>query len=342
MKSETLVYYKYKPTIKSNLAGKFCTVPFSMIEIDEDGDVMLCGCQYHMPYVVGNIYHNSITDIWQNPSAKTVRDSVIAGEFTYCNWTCPNLQNAPPRPEVIPDPGVFPVWVKIDLDRSCNLKCPSCRETVIQEKDNVRITKQQEIFSEIINQASNTPNVNYTIFPIGSGEVFASRSGLHFLKSLIEYPHNNIQLAICTNGTLLWHHRDLVDKLIHQMSFTVSIDAATAETYALVRGGNWEELQLGIDRYQKNIQHFTFVVQEKNWHEIESVAAYADKLGKRVDYQKFLDWGHWSTDWWHQNNPLDRHKDHYSAVLGVLNQVRQRYPKCTFSTELINLMNKVK
>jgi MoaA/NifB/PqqE/SkfB family radical SAM enzyme len=126
------------------------------------------------------------------------------------------------------------------------------------------------------------------------------------------------------------------------MSFTVSIDAATAETYALVRGGNWEELQLGINRYQKNIQHFTFVVQEKNWHEIELIAEYADQLGKRVDYQKFLDWGHWTNNWWHENNPLDRHKDHYLAVLGALNQVRQRYPKCTFSTEIINLMNKVK
>ena len=34
MKSETLVYYKYKPTVKPNLAGKFCAIPFSMIEID--------------------------------------------------------------------------------------------------------------------------------------------------------------------------------------------------------------------------------------------------------------------------------------------------------------------
>lgn len=340
MKPEVLVHYKYRPTVKPNYAGKFCYNPYQMIEIDEDGDVMLCGCQFHMPYAIGNIYQSSIKEIWHNAQAQLVRDSVAAGEFTYCNWACPNLQYLPPRPDIIPKADEFPTNIKIDLDRSCNLKCPSCREHIIQEKNNQKIQKQKAIFNEIFDYAMSHPEQQFRLFPINSGEILASHSGLEFLRRLQHYPYSNIQVTSPSNGTLLWHHQDLIDCIQDKISFTISIDAATELTYAQVRGGNWQDLQKGISRYQSIIQHFCFVVQEANWHEIEQVAEYADRFAKRVDYQKLEDWGHWSSEWWQQNNPLNRHKAHYNDVLDMLRQTRNRFPKSTFSTNLVNLMNK--
>lgn len=340
MKPEVLVHYKYRPTVKPQHTGKFCYNPYHMIEIDEDGDVMLCGCQFHMPYVVGNIYQNSIKDIWLNANSKLVRDSVAAGEFTYCNWSCPNLQHLELRPNVLPNIGEFPTSIKIDLDRSCNLKCASCREHLIQEKNTQRIATQKAIFNEIFDYASSHTDQQFRIFPMGSGEVLASHSGLEFLRKLQHYPYSNIQVTAPSNGTLLWHHRDLIDSIQDKINFTISIDAATEETYAQVRGGNWQELQQGIQRYRSIIQHFCFVVQEANWREIEQFAEYADQLGLRADYQKLEDWGHWSVEWWFENNPLDRKKSHYHDVIDLLCRTRNRFPRSSFASNLVNLMNK--
>jgi molybdenum cofactor biosynthesis enzyme MoaA len=157
---------------------------------------------------------------------------------------------------------------------------------------------------------------------------------------LQQYSHSNIQVTSPSNGTLLWHHRDLLDRIQDKISFTISIDAATTQTYAQVRGGNWDDLQQGIHRYQSIIQHFCFVVQEQNWREIKQFAEYARALGRRADYQKLEDWGHWSSEWWFQNNPLDRSKPHYNDVLAMLRQTRDQYPESSFATSLVNLMNK--
>jgi hypothetical protein len=97
-----------------------------------------------MPYTIGNIYNNTLQEIWLSHSAEQVRQSVSDGDFTYCNWACSALLNLPLRPSQLPVVNPFPKIIKIDLDRSCNLKCPSCREHVIIEKNSARIDKQIE------------------------------------------------------------------------------------------------------------------------------------------------------------------------------------------------------
>lgn len=340
MKPEVLVFYKYRPAVKSMHAGKFCHDPYEIMEIDEDGDVMLCGCQFHMPYVIGNVYKDTISDIWQNQEAAKVRDSVVRGEFAYCNWSCPKLNYLVDLPEVIPAVGNFPRSIKIDLDRSCNLKCPSCREHLIQEKDNYKIQKQKQIFQEVVDYALSHPDQHFKIFPTASGELLASHSGLEFLRSMQNYPYPNLEIIFSSNGTLLWHHQELINHVIDRVGISVSIDAATPETYAQVRGGNWDDLLKGLHLYQGKIQQLNFVVQQANWQEIESIAKFAESLNTRVDYQKLENWGHWNPDWWHENNALDRTRDYYDDVITALTNVRTRFPRSTFAAGLVNLMNK--
>lgn len=340
MKPEVLVFYRYRPTVKPQYQGKFCWDPYTTVEIDEDGDVMLCGCQFHMPYVIGNIYNQSLEDIWHNSEAQKVRQSVLAGEFTYCNWACPKLNQLESTPVEHPVTPNFPSIVKIDLDRSCNLKCPSCRESVIQEKNNARIELQKSIFDQIVSKAKANPNQQFKIYPIGSGEILASHSGLAFLRSLAEYPYQNLDILFSSNGTLLWHHRSMLDAIIDQIAFSVSLDAATQETYAQVRGGDWDAVMQGLEHYQGKILHISFVVQQHNWHEIVDIAKLAQQLGTRVDYQKLENWGHWNPEWWQENNIMDRKKSDFAQALDLLRYVKQHYPRSTFAGGLVNMMNK--
>ena len=330
MHADTLKFYKYNPVKKPQYNGKFCSFPWDVVQIDEDGDVMLCGCQLHMPYVIGNVYKDTLQNIWANTQADQVRQSVLDGDFTYCNWDCPTLMIMPARPAVLPVLQDFPPAIKIDLDRSCNLKCPSCRESIIIEKSGPKINKQVELYQEIVAWARSNPDKQIKIVPVSSGEVFASHSGLAFLKSLEDYPYDNIRVSITTNGNLLNRNRDLLTK-IHRLidSVGVSVDAATPETYALVRGGDWEELMLGL-KFVRDILKIdlslNFCIQQHNWMEIEQFAEFIDRFKVTVNYQKLLDWGHWDSTWWHNNNVFDRKKETFELALDKLQKVIKKYP----------------
>jgi radical SAM protein with 4Fe4S-binding SPASM domain len=330
MHIDTLKFYKYAPVKKPKYKGKFCGVPFNTLQIDQDGDVQLCDCQLFMPYTIGNIYKNSLQDIWLGEAADRVRQSVADEDFTYCNWACAKLANLRTRPAVLPTVQDFPKTIKLDMDRSCNLKCPSCREDIIIEKHSDTINKQIELYESIKQWALDNPDKTIHLLPVASGEIFASHSGLNFLKSLQDYPHNNLKLTITTNGTLINRNRELLNNISHLInSFSISIDASTRETYAQVRGGDWDELLLGLDFVKHNFKRsvmFRFCIQKNNCHEIESFANFANQYNATINYQKLLDWGHWDIAWWHDNNTMDRTKDTFMPVINSIRQLQSQYP----------------
>ncbi len=345
MHPDTLKFYKYIPIKKSQFAGKFCRIPFDTIQIDHDGDVQLCSCQLHMPYTIGNIFKNSLQEIWTNHEANQVRQSVANGDFTYCNWACSGLHNVEPRPSNLPQVRSFPKIIKLDLDLSCNLKCASCREHVIIEKNSEKIQKQIDLFEEIKQWALANPTEFVTIKPMTSGEIFASHSGLKFLNSLNDYPYQNLKLHITSNGTLITKNRTLVDKINPLIvAWSISIDAAGPETYSQVRGGDWDVLCQGLE-YIKTFSRpvsLNFVVQKKNFHEIEKFAEFANRYANSISYTNLLDWGHWTIKWWHDNNVLDRHSENYKAVLHSLQQVKNQYPdKVSFSANILRNLKKI-
>jgi len=329
MHVDTLKFYKYTPIKKPKYKGKFCRLPFDTLQIDEDGDVQLCDCQLYMPYTIGNIYKNSIQDIWASEAADRVRQAVADEDFTYCSWACAHLATLPDRPAVLPATRDFPKTIKLDMDRSCNLKCPSCREDVIIEKHSDKINKQIELYESIKQWGLDNPDKVIHLIPVGSGEVFASHSGLTFLKSLQDYPHNNLKLDITTNGTLIYRNRELLNSISHLISsFAISIDASTPKTYAQIRGGDWDELLLGLDFVKNTFENpvlFRFCIQKNNYHEIESFAKFASQYNANINYQKLLDWGHWNTAWWHDNNALDRTRDTFKSVIDSVNRVQSQY-----------------
>lgn len=331
MREETLKFYNYKPEKKPQFKGKYCSAPFENIQIDEDGDVMLCGCQLHMPYVVGNIYKESLQEIWLNKLSDQVRRSVLDQDFTYCNWDCSALPMLPDRPEILPELGNFPRLIKIDLDRSCNLKCPSCRENIIIEKNSPKIEKQISLYNEIIKWCYDNPIKKLTILPLSSGEIFASHSGLNFLKSLVDYPYTNIELFLSTNGTLLFRNRSILEKIKNSIKLVaISIDAATSETYSVVRGGDWNELMKGIELITQLCPgklHFNFCVQEKNFKEIEAIAEFVTKYDSHITFQPLGDWGHWNQNWWAENNVLNPSHRNFTLAIDNLKKVIARYPK---------------
>jgi radical SAM protein with 4Fe4S-binding SPASM domain len=344
MHADTLKFYKYIPVKKPAYQDRFCWLPFTTVQIDNDGDVQLCDCQLHMPYTIGNIFKNSLQDIWLNHQANLVRQSVIDGDFTYCNWDCSKLSVLPGKPAMLPPERSFPKIIKLDLDLSCNLKCASCRETVIIEKNSQKIQKQIELYQEIKQQGLDYPNTMIEVVPLGSGEIFASHSAIKFLESLVDYPYQNLKINLTTNGTLITKNQDLIRSIQHLIgTWSISIDAATAETYSEVRGADWSTLMRGLDfiHSMHRPMKLNFVVQKANYHEISAFADLAHRYGAIVYYSNLLDWGHWTIQWWKDNNVMTRGSESYHAVLDSLRLVKDLYQdQIRLSADLANNLKK--
>lgn len=342
MHVDTIKFYKYKPVDKPQFADKFCGLPFDSLQIDIDGDVQLCDCQFHMPYTVGNIYQNTLQEIWLGSEAAKVRQAVVDGKFTYCSWDCAKLHTLPARNSSISHTVKnFPRTIKIDLDRSCNLSCPSCREHVIIEKNLERIHKQTEIYQELKQWAKDNPKTYFNIKPCTSGEIFASHSGLTFLKSLTDFENNNLKISLTTNATLLNKNRELFLSLKHLLTdVSISIDAATPETYSVVRGGDWNELLKGLELVkQTHIKPtLNFVIQRDNYKEILQFGEFAKQHNARsIMFASLQDWGHWNIQWWKDNTVIKQNSPELEYILQCLNVLKQSF-NLGLSADIQNLM----
>ena len=299
---QIIKFSNLKPVPKPHLKGKFCSVPFNDISVDPNGDFTMCKCQLHMPFVVGNAKTTSIEQAWNSELANAVRDSVIQGTFDYCSWKCPGLKQLENQVPSNIKISTHPTWINISNDLSCNLKCPSCREHVIIEKDPVILEKQNQLIDEIVS-FKNSIVVN----PCNNGEPLVSPSTMYLLKNIDQMDLKHVKLYLSTNGTLIYRYRDLIASISDRIvGLGISIDAATEGNYQKVRGELWQDLMQGIQwlfTLNKPI-HATarFVVQGKNYHEMRDFVTMTKNLGfQDVHFQLIRDWGHWSDQWWDQN-----------------------------------------
>tara|TARA_R110001592_G_scaffold84487_2_gene249789 strand:+ start:321 stop:938 length:618 start_codon:yes stop_codon:yes gene_type:complete len=133
---------------------------------------------------------------------------------------------------------------------------------------------------------------------IGSdGDPFASHVYRHFMEQTPE--HDNIKYSILTNGLMFKEFHTRVPNVIRNLKeLGVSIDGASKETYEKLRlGGKWdkvnENLECMADLKQKHNFYFGLhmVVQQDNWHEIESMLELGHRYNAdRVYFNKIEDW----------------------------------------------------
>lgn len=286
---------------------RWCAEPFEKLEVGLGGAVYAC-CSGWLPVKLGVVGRGTSTlALFNSPAAKRVRASVLDGSFRYCARECPFLAAAPSGPVKLVDevPAGYaeemphPRMLNLAHDRTCNLACPSCRSGF------VRSDAEQLARDTAFQDAAATDEVLAGLEWLsvsGAGEVFISGPHRDLLRRLgspsERYPH--LKVRIQTNG-LLFTERNLLalgEAWRRIKSVIVSVDAATAETYAKVRGGSWPLLlrNLGyiaglrragqIERLQ--IAH---VVQARNWREMGAMAEMGVSLGAdEVSFVAIKDW----------------------------------------------------
>ncbi|OPZ44628.1 MAG: Radical SAM superfamily protein [Euryarchaeota archaeon ADurb.BinA087] len=295
-----------------------CLNPFMWFDVGPEGIVHVC-CPGWLEMPIGDLKNSSVDEIWNGKNAREIRQSIIDGSFRYCNLDkCGYFQSrlGPVKKlgevevqkirEAIVNKTTHlpfgPLGINCSYDRSCNLSCPSCRETVIVQTD-----KEEQIL-EIQNKLRNQALKDICFLNItGSGDPFGSPYFRKWLQTMRrdEMPNLNI-IQLHTNGQLwtpqLWDTLpEEIRPLINRTQ--ISIDAACAGTYAINRrGGSFEKLLENLEfisrlRKAGPLQWvvISMVVQENNFREMPDFIRLGKRFGfDRVMFSLLQNWGTYS------------------------------------------------
>lgn len=294
-----------------------CTVPFKYTEVFDKEQFLCCP-----GWLKENVYESdNIVSNFNSKKAQDIRKSILDGNYKYCSSKqCPhlsNLENGKLDSNVLllksqVNTKDYPLVSSIQrlnmcFDRSCNLKCPSCRLDFINYLGEDRISVDYKL-TQIETQIGK--NLRY-LYLSGSADPFYSKSFRQFLINFdkTKFPFLK-RIHLHTNGLLwtesLWNKMNKVHEYISTCE--ISIDSATKEVYEnKVRlGGNWETL---VENLKFIIQIptvydyiFSFVVQDNNYHEMYKFWDFCQQLNQdankkiTVFFNRITNWGTYSDD----------------------------------------------
>lgn len=331
--------------------GIGCTVPFRRFEINPSGEVTIC-CGGWLPVTCGNLLTDTYDEIFYNTARISVLENMTKGKITECNDRCtmlgevlgcsssttdgnnqkifvtadgtkktvPSLFSAEHVQEEV---NKIPYVIFFTYDRSCNLSCPSCRNelSIYKLNQNTQIAELHEKATGFVDYLlAKGEKVNISI--TGSGDPFGSPTFRNYLKELAKKPvHENLGLLLVTNGVLM------TEQFLNEIKplwpiikdLTVSIDAATEETYNIVRrNGNFTKLKENLNNLDNLIDtgqipnlkkgFITFyVVQSANYREIKEYAEWqlSYKYSNCIQFAMIARWDHMSDEQYEEMIDID-------------------------------------
>ena len=285
-------------TYKDLGIGTRCPKPYNTILIDKRGSCYACECQSWLPQSIGNLQVRPLADIIGSDMHQHLQGTMEDGTYRYCNnRQCSWLLGQEYSYFLRESPITRIRHLRLAIDDSCNLRCPSCRKNMIFHREgsayNLGIRLADRI-NDWLREVRHPVRVH-----IGSdGDPFASHVYRHFMAQTPKT--NNITYSMLTNGLLFREFHGQVPKVITNLKeLGVSIDGATKQTYEKLRlGGRWEKIVEGLECMAEQKQrhgfrfNLHFVVQRDNYHEMEKIIDLGEQYGAdRVYLNRIQDWG---------------------------------------------------
>ena len=270
-----------------------CARPFDTVLIDKQGSCYACECTAWLPQSIGNLQVKGLQDIIGSDMHRLMQDSISDGTYRFCNQSqCSYIRS-----------GLFYQateqkikHLRLAIDESCNLRCPSCRNSLIFHKKGSAFNLGMRLADKINDWLHNFQHPIQV--HIGSdGDPFASHVYRHFMEHTPK--RDNIKYSVLTNGLMFKEFYNTVPHIINNLQeLGVSIDGASKKTYEKLRlGGKWGKIIVALEciaelKKKKDFRfNLHFVVQQDNWHELEAML----ELGHRysvdtVYFNKIEDW----------------------------------------------------
>lgn len=310
-----------------DLSDRFCRRPFEHIEImhghgpdqrQSFGDVYLC-CAGWLSVKAGNYLEQDLANIWNSNAARDIRKSILDGSFSYCNHqACPFIQDGTLERrdgltgryrDIVERNRSYlselPLSYLLCYDRSCNLVCPSCRTGKILFSSGDGLSLPLRLNEKLVKDLFGAPHDRRIDLQItGSGDPFASQPFRQLLSTIRARDFPGLRVDLFTNGIMFtpsnWRRLANLHGRIALVS--VSIDAASAATYQIVRGGPWPLLMSNLDYIgtlmrNNEIADFAtnFVVQARNYREMGDFVRLCRHKGVgKVIFSLVADWHTWT------------------------------------------------
>ncbi len=281
-------------TSKDLKIKRLCPRPHDTVLIDKQGSCYACECTSWLPQSIGNLQIKSLEEIIGGDMHQHLQGSIEDGTYRYCNeHQCSYIKSG----AVLHGRPTHIQHLRLAIDDSCNLRCPSCRKGMIFHKEgsayNLGIRLADRI-NDWLHRYQHPIQVH-----IGSdGDPFASHVYRHFMEQTPE--RENIKYSILTNGLMFKEFHPRVANVIDNLrELGVSIDGASKETYEKLRlGGRWDKINENLEciaelKQRHNFRFILhFVVQKDNYHEMQQMIDLGEQYNAdRVWLNKIEDWG---------------------------------------------------
>ena len=270
-----------------------CARPFDTVLIDKQGSCYACECTAWLPQSIGNLQVKPLSEILASDVRVHLQSSILDGTYRYCNnHQCSYLrsrqfyQQREPRIK----------HIRLAIDDSCNLRCPSCRNGLIFHKEGSAYNLGVRL-ADSINDWLHDYDHPIKVHIGSDGDPFASHVYRHFMEQTPE--RDNIKYSLLTNSLMFKEFHHSIQNVIRNLDdLGVSIDGASRDTYEKLRlGGRWDKVNENLEciaelKHKHNFQlGLHMVVQADNWHEMDDMLALGHKYNAdRVYFNKIEDW----------------------------------------------------
>lgn len=311
-----------------------CNAPSRHLVVDWKGDCFVCSCEAWLPVSVGRIdQFAELADVWNSPSAKALQTDINNGLFSHCAVDRCGVMNS----NLIDQR----YTISINIDESCNLRCPSCRTDLVMTTAGPDHDRKLEQVKHLVGMLERFSEPCHIVMS-GNGDPLASS----IMRPLIHqfHPGANQTIRLFTNGLLLRKQLENSSILNNVTQYFISIDAGSEAVYERVRlGGRWSNLLENFD-WLRQVQSQTgaevllkFVLQASNWHDMENFADLCESYGFRGVINRLEDWGTWKDFAEHDviGNPVN--PDHASAMQALKRVYRRASTQLQFNSSLAQL-----
>gem|GEM_PF-1413850 len=284
-----------------------CIAPWVALEFEPSGWVSAC-CS-SLLYPLGRIGRQRIGELWDGPRARVLKDALRRGDLTVACQPCRfHLESGRMDPvasaydhyPLADDAPAWPHMMLFALSNRCNLGCVMCTPELSSTlrhqagMDPLPSPYDDRFFEDL---EPFLPHLGVAKF-LG-GEPFLAPEH-HRVWALLDRLATPPLVSVTTNGTV-W--TDTVEWVLDRFEtdISVSVDAATPETYAAVRrGGDLRDVWRNLDRFAEVCRtkgrnlHVSYCLMQSNWHELAPFLVWAEAytFGAPVFVNLVTDAGH--------------------------------------------------
>lgn len=342
-----------------------CEEPFRYTDVHTNGQFVCCPA-WGPPNIKVNSEgqtntktFNTTDDVqrnWTSSTAYKIRKAVYDGSYSLCNHNlCPKLnqlKNSNIIPEKVLKKEEFdkkyniksiediknfnkpPEEILFGFDRSCNLKCPSCRLSLVTNDDVNSIQYKNKL--HILNSIEDNYGSNLRrILVTGSGDPFYSTIYRKYLQNFDKSKYPNLEsLQIITNGVILnekmWNSLNAAPYINF---IEISIDAGNKETYENVTrlNGDWDKLISNL-KFISTLDSVddivcSMVVSKNNYKEMKQFynlitdifSNFKNKIG--INYRQIANWWTYSYEEMKELQVFEEENDCFEDFLNELKKI---------------------